>query len=281
MDRLPKSGIHLPHTANNRVLTPFEYEALGLLWPGSVSLLDYQLTGDAQLERWLRRRAQDGLQVYVRLYAAVKPDPAQHAARLADIVRHYPYATGWLPANEPNIEWPGETAEGINQWCTDFWYNANYYRVTEGLRFRLYWPPIAQDAPLSHTALWNSCASSINLFLDSGGGIAWHDYYDPAQPLRMLEQEMPGWLHDRLPFVPTLIHECGRKPGIPADFLALGPELINRYGNHNMPGSGHTVADAITPWLLSDSSGAFDGHAWQDQEGGFRQVCFDWRAFGP
>jgi hypothetical protein len=176
--------------------------------------------------------------VYCRLYPVeLLEPPAAVAARVAALARAYPYVARWLPCNEPNIEWPGIGWDTINAWLIDVFYHVQWYRTAAAppVACRLAFPPWAPDAPLHHTDGWEACREAVGLYLDHGHGLAWHDYHVPDAPLRMLEHEMPDWLRARLPFVPTLIHECGRTPDAPADFGALGPELIARISSSSAP----------------------------------------------
>lgn len=280
MQRNPRRGIHAPHTQHARVLLPTEYEALGLLHVGSISILDYQLEDEAFCG-WLARRAQDGLEAYVRLYAewGTVPEPGQVAERIKNLATQHPWVTAWIPWNEMNLE-SACSADEIRQWLTDLFYATQWYRAN-GATFRLLVPSFAQDYPrLGHVAAYAACAEIIGLWLENGDGISWHDYWSAAAPTRMIEREMPSAICERLPNVPTLIHECGRVPDEAADFATLGAEFLARYGTHAGE-RGLTVAHAVTPWLLSSADPQFDGQAWMDAGGGFRQPLYDWGAWGP
>lgn len=250
-----------------------------MLHVGSISLLDFQLE-DPPFRDWLAKRAAQGLEVFVRTYTQTIPDPAAHAARLARLVIAHPFVSGWLPANEQNIEgwqsWPE-----IDAWNDALWWNVRWYRDNYQLRIPLLYPPFAQDAPLHHTEGWEACRRSIALYLDNSDGFAWHSYWRAGEG-RLLEDEMPDWLRERLPHVPTLLHECGRVPDDPAGVEGLGNELLERFGSWAWTGvQPRSVARAVTPWLLSSRDAAFGPAAWVDEAGNFRQVLYDWAWYGP
>lgn len=274
----PRRGIHLPHTQNARIVSPFEYEALGIIQPGSVSLLDYQLTGDPALEGWLRRRAADGLEVYTRVFTSGVPDPAALAWQINELARQFPFVTGWLPSNEQNIEGWADW-QHVDTWNSDLWWNVDWYRKSArwgSTPIKLLYPPFAPGSPWG--AGYDECRQSIELYLSNGDGFAWHDYWAAGDMYSSEETKLPEWLTSLLAQVPAagLIHECGRRPGEPHDSEGTAQECITRY-----PAYGATAAHAVTPWLLASRDPTFDGQAWVDETGGIRQAALTWGAFGP
>lgn len=281
MNRNPRRGIHLPNTNGTRIVQPWEYEALGRIWPGAVSLLHFQLDQDPALVRWLRRRSQDDMLVFVRYWHPFGEVPSTVAVTdtIARLAIDHPYVSGWIPANEQNIEGWSSWAH-IDSWNTDVWYRIQWHAGSLGRPIPLAYPPFAQDAyPMPHHEGYDTCRSSIELY---HSWFTWHDYWAPGSP-RMIEDDFPQWLRDYFAEnqIRRLVHECGRLPAHQGQYDGLIDELVDRFGSINNGTQGRSSADAVTPWLLGDESGQFDGYAYVDREGGIRQICLDWAEWGP
>jgi hypothetical protein len=281
MNRNSRRGIHLPNTNGQRVLQPWEFEALGRIWPGAVSLLHFQLDQDPELVKWLRRRVKDGLYVFVRYWHQFGqvPSTVQVSDTIAALARRHEYVSAWMPANEQNIEGWSDWSH-INTWNSDLWWRINWYNQNGDLPapIKLIYPPFAQDAPLSHTEGYDACHASIETYQD---WFSWHDYWHPGSS-RMIEDDFPQWLREHVMLVAGgLVHECGRLPQYQGTYDGLIDELVDRFGSINHGTTGRSIATAVTPWLLGDASGQFGGYAYVDEEGGIRQICLDWAEWGP
>lgn len=279
MFRNPRRGIHLPNTNGQRVVQPWEYEALGRIWPGAVSLLHFQLDQDPELVKWLRRRVQDGMLVFVRYWHPIGqvPSTVDVSDTIAAMSRQHEYVTAWLPANEQNIEGWYSWGE-IDAWNSELWHRIAWHNNNGSQNIKLVYPPFAQDAPLNHAEGYDACRASIEMYRD---WFSWHDYWHPSSS-RMIEDDFPAWLRTHVTQVSRgLVHECGRLPQFQGTYDGLIDELVYRFGSINHGTAGRSIASAVCPWLLGDASGQFGGYAYVDEEGGIRQICLDWAEWGP
>ncbi len=278
MRRDVRRGIHLPP----KVLQPADYEALGTLHPGAVVLLSAQLgeydplrqvDPDPQLQLWLSQR-QDVLQV-VRMWPVKQPDdPHQVAARIVALHRQYPWVHWFIPANEPDVEWPDPSWEQIARWTTAVWSEVDWYRTQEHVPdLHLLFPPLSQQSRLDPERVgYDKLREAIQLYLDRGDGIAGHEYWDRGNVF-LAEDTWPDWLRNRLGAVPFFVTEAGRRPG-PANGvpdLALGQELVEF--------AGRTRAEIIAPFVLSSPQGQFDQQDLVDSGGRMRPPLYVWGAW--
>lgn len=281
MIRNQRRGIHLSNTNGQRIIQPYEYEALGRIWPGAVSLLHYQLRDDPALVKWMRRRVDDGMLVFVRYWHPFGEVPSTITVSdtIATLSRDHEYVTAWMPANEQNIEGWNDWSH-IDTWNTDVWHRIQWHAThTTGRPIPLAYPSFAQDAPLHHAEGYDQCRASIETYRE---WFTWHDYWGIGST-RMIEDDMPDWLRQRIitSEVRGLVHECGRLPQFQGNYDGLIDEMVWRFGSINKGELGLSIAHAVTPWLLGDRSGNFNGYAYTDEEGGIRQIALDWAEWGP
>jgi hypothetical protein len=273
-----KRGIHLPP----ELLSAFDYEALGVLQPGTVVLLSAQIGDvdplgevfeDPSLETWLRAR-QDVLQV-VRMWPVKTPeDPAALADRIVSLHRRYPWIRTFIPANEPDSEWPSPSWHQIGAWTTQVWEAVQQQRLTapDAADIQLLFPALAQGSPLDPERVgYDALAPSVRLYLDHGDGLAGHEYWDRGR-LYLVEDRWPTWLRDRLDQVPFFVTEAGHRPlaanGQPD--VMLGAELVQF--------AARTRARAVAPFVLSSPRGRFETEALVDRHGVLLPPLYAWGA---
>jgi hypothetical protein len=261
-----------------------DYEALGVLQPGAVVLVSAQLgepdplgqvSEDPLLQDWLRRR-QEIVQV-VRLWPMKTPEDPEHvAARIVRLHRAYPWLEWFIPANEPDIEWPDPSWRRIARWTREVWQRVEWHRRNAGVsRIKLLFPPLSQGSRLDPERVgYDALRPSIEVYLDHGDGIAGHAYWDRGK-VDLVEDAWPAWLRERLGAVPFFVTEAGRRPvmenGSPDH--PLGEELLDF--------SRRTCAQVIAPFILSSADGRFDAHAFVDMRGQLRAPLYVWGRWGP
>lgn len=277
-------GLHAPNTQNLRPISLSEAEACG--WAGiqALTVLAYQAT-----DPWLQARAGRDGRVYLRFDTdAPYEDPPAYVSRLVALVEGRPWLRHVLLGNEPNIEWSNFDPLAFRDWLAVVWYNINAYRrdrpALQSPRLTVYAPPLAQDAPGSrdHRVVYEAIAGTLtDLFFANGDGLAWHEYWSAGDLSRRIDLEMPAPVQQALPSVPTVVSECGRLPSEPDKLSGLIDELTARYGSALAGRPAASPAQAVTPWLLGSEDPAFEGYAWVDREGNWRQIIFDFGIWGP
>ena len=273
-----KRGIHLPPEP----LSAFDYEALGLLQPGTVVLLSAQI-GDADplgqvvedpsLETWLRAR-QDVQQI-VRMWPVKTPeDPTALADRIVGLHRRYPWIRTFIPANEPDTEWPTPSWGEIAAWTTQVWQAVQHHRLTapDAADIQLLFPPLAQGSKLDPERIgYDALAPAIRLYLDHGDGIAGHEYWD-RDSVYLVEDRWPAWLRDRLAQVPFFVTEAGHRP------LAANGHPDGTLGAELVQFAARTRARAVAPFVLSSPRGHFETQALVDRHGVLLPPLYAWGA---
>jgi hypothetical protein len=264
-----------------------DYEALDVVQPGSVVLFSAQLGdgdplgwigNDPQLQRWLHAH-QDVAQI-VRMWPVRGPDdPRRLALRIVKLHQRFPWITWFQIANEPDIEWPTNRANWtqIGEWAEAVWWDLEWYRrhVPSASDIKLLFPPLAQGSLLDPEYVgYDALRPVIELYLDSGDGLAGHEYWD-RDNVYLVEERWPAWLQTRLEAVPFFVTECGRRPlasnGRPDE--PLGRELVEF--------SSRTRATVVAPFVLSSPDGMFDQFDFVDRHGQLRPHLFVWGAYGP